>query len=118
MSRLGHRDNGHGIAPFIQGGQQNESQPDDLPGKLRGVFPEKEPGISQENPLEQCWEGQPGGSTTRLTRLSGDGGDDNSRPNTDGCAERATTDRSAARKWERARTGGRADDALPRRSKR
>jgi hypothetical protein len=37
---------------------KNESQPDDLPGKLRGVFPEKGPGRFQENSPEQCWEGQ------------------------------------------------------------
>ena len=57
-SRLGYRHKGHGTTPFVWGGQQNESQPEDF----RGVFPEKVPGISQENSpedsREKSWEGQ------------------------------------------------------------
>jgi len=52
--RLGYRHKGHGTTPFVWGVQQNESQPEDL----RGVFPEKVPGISQENSPEKFWEGQ------------------------------------------------------------
>jgi len=52
--RLGYRHKGHGTTPFVWGVQQNESQPEDL----RGVFPEKGPGISQENSPEKFWEGQ------------------------------------------------------------
>src|SRR6266566_3070304 len=52
--RLGYRHKGHGTTPFVWGVQQNESQPEDF----RGVFPEKVPGISQENSPEKFWEGQ------------------------------------------------------------
>jgi hypothetical protein len=44
--RLGYRHKGHGTTPFVWGIQQNESQPEDL----RGVFPEKVPGISRRTP--------------------------------------------------------------------
>jgi hypothetical protein len=56
--RLGYRHKGHGTTPFVWGVQQNESQPDDLEGIFRGVFPAKVPGISQENSPEKFWEGQ------------------------------------------------------------
>ena len=52
--RLGYRHKGHGTTPFVWGGQQNESPPEDL----RGGFPAKVPGISQETSPETFWEGQ------------------------------------------------------------
>src|SRR5260370_7113580 len=48
------------IEPLLSCGtdNRNESQPDDLLGKLRGMFLGKGPGSSQENSPEKCWEGQ------------------------------------------------------------
>src|SRR2546423_1076170 len=37
---------------------KNESQPDNLLGKLRGIFLGKGPGSSPENSPQKCWEGQ------------------------------------------------------------
>ena len=51
---------------------------------------------------------------TQVSRLSDDGDDDNSQPNTGGCAATRTTDRSGERKWGPARRDGPAGDGLRR----
>ena len=116
--RLGHRDKRHGDHSFRVGhDNKNESQPGDLPGKLPGVFPEQVPGRfpgELHGRLPGLFLGRPGGSTQRVSRLSGGDDDDSSQPNTDGCAATRTTDRSGKRKWAPARRDGPAGDGLQR----
>src|SRR5215467_9876915 len=64
--------------------------------------------FSQENSAEDSQEqsrDQKAGSPHRLSQLW-HGGDGNSRPNTDASAERSTSGRSAAPRWEQGRAGG------------
>jgi hypothetical protein len=56
-------------------------------------------------------------SSGKPSSLFGGDDDDNSQPNIDGLAERATTDRSVANTWEQERTNGRAGAGLRRWSK-
>src|SRR5690348_8124014 len=90
---------------------KNESQPAKLRGKLPGVFPEKVPGRFPGT-LPGKVLGRAGGSTHGLSRLLRGDDDGNSRPNTDGHAERSTTDRSGEPRWAQARRGGKAADGL------
>jgi hypothetical protein len=55
---------------------------------------------SMENSQEPSWQGQ---RTNRLSRLFRGGDDDSTPPNSGGCAETSTSDRSGVPQWERAR---------------
>src|SRR5690349_12612173 len=92
---VGQRQKGHRLTPLLVRRDKNESRlctlQAMLPTELQGIFPA---GFYAQKTSRQ---------SLGLRQLSLAGGDGNSRPNTDGTAERSTTDRSAGPTWGRAR---------------